>query len=71
MKRSSYWSRGQRPLKGTSNGEYRRRGNGDPNAELSRLSQAQLNTAGLRLNQRPRQTLLFEIPGDRLKKAFL
>ena len=35
--------------------------------DLSRLSQAYLNTIALRLNQRPRKTLGFETPADRLR----
>ena len=35
--------------------------------DLSRLSQAYLNKIALRLNQRPRQTLGFETPADRLR----
>ena len=35
--------------------------------DLSRLSQAYLNTIALRLNQRPRKTLGFETPADRLQ----
>jgi len=31
------------------------------------LSQAYLNTIALRLNQRPRKTLGFETPADRLR----
>ncbi len=36
-------------------------------SDLSRLSQAYLNTIALRLNQRPRKTLGFETPADRLQ----
>ncbi|NIJ20230.1 IS30 family transposase [Sphingomonas naasensis] len=36
---------------------------------LSRLSQAQLDAIALRLNQRPRKTLDFETPADRLDKV--
>jgi IS30 family transposase len=35
--------------------------------DLSRFSQADLNKIALRLNQRPRQTLGFETPADRLR----
>src|SRR5262245_16574817 len=35
--------------------------------DLSRFSQANLNKIALRLNQRPRKTLGFETPADRLK----
>jgi IS30 family transposase len=35
--------------------------------DLSRFSQAALNKIALRLNQRPRQTLGFETPADRLR----
>jgi IS30 family transposase len=35
--------------------------------DLSRVSQSQLNTVALRLNQRPRKTLDFETPADRLQ----
>jgi hypothetical protein len=35
--------------------------------DLSRFSQAYLNKIALRLNQRPRQTLGFETPADRLR----
>ena len=35
--------------------------------DLSRFSQAYLNTIALRLNQRPRKTLGFETPADRLR----
>lgn len=35
--------------------------------DLSRISQDQLNTIALRLNQRPRKTLDFETPADRLQ----
>jgi IS30 family transposase len=34
--------------------------------DLSRVSQSQLNAVALRLNQRPRTTLDFETPADRL-----
>jgi len=34
---------------------------------LSRFSQAYLNRIALRLNQRPRKTLGFETPADRLQ----
>jgi IS30 family transposase len=36
---------------------------------LSNISQAQLNAIALRLNQRPRKTLDFETPADRLSKV--
>jgi hypothetical protein len=36
-------------------------------ANLSRFSQAYLNRIALRLNQRPRKTLGFETPADRLR----
>src|SRR5512136_805763 len=35
--------------------------------DLSRFSQAYLNKIALRLNQRPRKTLGFETPADRLR----
>ena len=35
--------------------------------DLSRFSQAHLNRIALRLNQRPRKTLGFETPADRLR----
>ena len=35
--------------------------------DLSRLSQARLNAIATRLNQRPRKTLGFETPADRLQ----
>lgn len=35
--------------------------------DLSRISQSQLNAIALRLNQRPRKTLDFETPADRLE----
>jgi IS30 family transposase len=35
--------------------------------DLSRFSQAYLNTIALRLNQRPRKTLGFETPADKLQ----
>jgi IS30 family transposase len=35
--------------------------------DLSRYSQAHLNRIALRLNQRPRKTLAFETPADRLR----
>jgi IS30 family transposase len=35
----------------------------------SRISQAQLNAIALRLNQRPRKTLDFEAPSDRLQQV--
>ena len=35
--------------------------------DLSRFSQAYLNKIALRLNQRPRETLGFETPADRLR----
>jgi IS30 family transposase len=35
--------------------------------DLSRLSQAYLDSIALRLNQRPRKTLGFEAPDDRLR----
>jgi IS30 family transposase len=35
--------------------------------DLSRLSQSQLNAIAMRLNQRPRKTLDFETPADRLQ----
>ena len=34
---------------------------------LSQISQSQLNAIALRLNQRPRKTLDFETPADRLR----
>jgi IS30 family transposase len=37
--------------------------------DLSRISQGQLNAIALRLNQRPRKTLDFETPADRLHKV--
>src|SRR5580765_400296 len=37
--------------------------------DLSRLSQAHLNAIALRLNQRPRKTLGFETPADRLQQV--
>jgi hypothetical protein len=36
---------------------------------FSQVSQAQLDSVALRLNQRPRKTLDFETPADRLQKA--
>ena len=36
---------------------------------LSRIPQAQLNAIALRLNQRPRKTLDFKTPADRLQKV--
>ena len=35
--------------------------------DLSQFSQAQLNKIALRLNQRPRKTLGFETPADKLQ----
>jgi len=35
--------------------------------DLSRFSQTYLNTIALRLNQRPRKTLGFETPADKLR----
>ena len=35
--------------------------------DLSRISQRQLNALALRLNQRPRKTLDFETPADKLQ----
>jgi IS30 family transposase len=35
--------------------------------DLSRISQAYLNAIALRLNQRPRKTLGFETPADKLR----
>ncbi|HSS15964.1 MAG TPA: IS30 family transposase, partial [Candidatus Dormibacteraeota bacterium] len=35
--------------------------------DLSRFSQAYLNGIALRLNQRPRKTLAFETPANRLQ----
>jgi hypothetical protein len=35
--------------------------------DLSRFSQAHLNRIALRLNQRPRKTLGFETPADKLR----
>jgi IS30 family transposase len=35
--------------------------------DLSRFSQAYLNAIALRLNQRPRKTLAFETPANRLQ----
>jgi IS30 family transposase len=35
--------------------------------DLSRFSQAHLNSIALRLNQRPRKTLGFKAPADRLR----
>jgi IS30 family transposase len=56
---------------------WQRRSNEDTNGllrqyfprgtDLSRLSQAHLNRSALRLNQRPRKTLGFEAPADRLR----
>lgn len=40
-----------------------------PATNLSRFSQTELNAIALRLNQRPRKTLDFETPADRLKKV--
>ena len=40
---------------------------GEFNESLSRFSQAYLNRIALRLNQRPRKTLGFETPADRLR----
>jgi IS30 family transposase len=37
--------------------------------DFSRISQAQLNAIALRLNQRPRKTLGFETPADRLQEV--
>jgi len=37
--------------------------------DLSRLSQAYLNTIALRLNQRPRKTLGFETPAHKLQEV--
>ncbi|MBN8841031.1 MAG: IS30 family transposase, partial [Sphingomonadales bacterium] len=36
---------------------------------FSNISQAQLNAVAQRLNQRPRKTLDFETPADRLNKV--
>jgi IS30 family transposase len=36
-------------------------------ADFSRISQSYLNAIALRLNQRPRKTLGFETPADRLQ----
>jgi len=38
-------------------------------ADFSRISQAQLNAIALRLNQRPRKTLGFETPADKLHEV--
>jgi IS30 family transposase len=37
--------------------------------DFSRISQRHLNAIALRLNQRPRKTLGFETPADRLQKV--
>ena len=37
--------------------------------DLSRHSQAELNRVALRLNQRPRETLGFQTPADRLRES--
>ena len=39
------------------------------NADLSRYSQAALDEIALRLNQRPRQTLGFQTPADKLQAS--
>ncbi|MGA7347708.1 MAG: IS30 family transposase, partial [Pseudolabrys sp.] len=36
---------------------------------FSRISQSYLNSIALRLNQRPRKTLGFETPADKLREA--
>ncbi len=37
--------------------------------DFSRISQAQLNAIASRLNQRPRKTLGFETPADKLQQV--
>jgi IS30 family transposase len=39
------------------------------NADLSRFSQSELDEIALRLNQRPRQTLGFQTPADKLQAS--
>jgi len=39
------------------------------NADLSTLSQSELDAIALRLNQRPRQTLGFRTPADKLQAS--
>ena len=58
----SPWQRGSNENTNGSLRQYFARG-----TDLSRLSQAYLNTIALRLNQRPRKTLGYECPADRLR----
>ena len=39
------------------------------NADLSTFSQSELDVIALRLNQRPRQTLAFQTPADKLQAS--
>jgi IS30 family transposase len=58
----SPWQRGSNENTNGLLRQYLSRG-----ADLSQISQAQLNAIALRLNQRPRKTLNFETPADRLQ----
>jgi IS30 family transposase len=60
----SPWQRGSNENTNGLLRQYLSRG-----ADLSQLSQAQLNAIALRLNQRPRKTLDFETPADRLQEV--
>ena len=62
----SPWQRGSNENTNGSLRQYFPRG-----TDLSHLSQAYLNTIALRLNQRPRKTLGFETPADRLRAVVL
>ena len=42
------------------------RGSNERGTDFSRISQSYLNSVALRLNQRPRKTLGFETPADKL-----
>jgi IS30 family transposase len=60
----SPWQRGSNEITNGLLRQYLPRG-----TDLSRLSQAYLDSIALRLNQRPRKTLGFEAPDDRLRAA--
>ena len=62
MSVTSAWQRGSNENTNGLLRQYFSRG-----TDLSRFSQTYLNSIALRLNQRPRKTLGFETPADRLR----